>query len=62
MCLIWVGNGFGTRRLTVAFLILIAFLTVPIAEIAVFIHVGGQIGPWPTVGVVILTAVLGTAL
>lgn len=44
------------------FLLLIAFIAVPIIEIAVFIEVGGLIGLWPTIGVVILTAVIGTAL
>ncbi len=45
-----------------AFLLLIAFIATPIIEIAVFIEVGGQIGLWPTIGIVILTAVVGTAL
>lgn len=45
-----------------AFFLLIAFIAVPIVEIAVFIEVGGCIGVWSTVGVVILTAVMGTAL
>ena len=44
------------------FLLLVAFIAVPIIEIAVFIEVGGWIGLWPTIGVVILTAVIGTAL
>lgn len=44
------------------FLLLIAFIAVPIIEIAVFIEVGGWIGLWPTIGVVILTAVIGTGL
>ncbi len=45
-----------------AFFLLIAFITVPIVEIAVFIQVGDWIGLWPTLAVVILTAVAGTAL
>ncbi|WNK00219.1 FxsA family protein [Thalassospiraceae bacterium LMO-JJ14] len=45
-----------------AFIALFAFITVPIVEIAVFIEVGGRIGVWSTVGVVILTAVIGTAM
>ena len=45
-----------------AFILLIAFITVPIVEIAVFIEVGGLIGLWPTIGIVILTAVIGTAM
>lgn len=45
-----------------AFLFLIAFIAVPLVEISVFIEVGGRIGLWPTVGIVILTAVIGTAM
>jgi len=44
------------------FLILIAFILVPIIEIAVFIEVGSQIGLWPTIGIVVLTAFIGTGL
>ena len=32
----------------------------PLIEIGVFIEVGGLIGLWPTLGLIILTAVLGT--
>ncbi|WOF75857.1 FxsA family protein [Parvibaculaceae bacterium PLY_AMNH_Bact1] len=42
--------------------VFLAFVLVPIAEIAVFIEVGGMIGLWPTIGIVILTALLGTSL
>ena len=38
------------------------FLAVPLIEIALFIQVGGIIGLWPTLAVVILTALLGTAM
>lgn len=38
------------------------FVIVPIVEIALFIQVGGWLGLWPTLGIVILTAVLGTIL
>ncbi len=38
------------------------FLTIPLVEIALFIQVGGMIGLWPTLGIVVLTAVLGTIL
>lgn len=38
------------------------FLAVPLIEIALFIQVGGLIGLWPTLGIVILTAMLGTWL
>ncbi|UWR07194.1 MULTISPECIES: FxsA family protein [Ruegeria] len=40
----------------------LAFLLVPIIEIALFIQVGGLIGLWPTLAIVVLTAVLGTAM
>lgn len=39
-----------------------AFLLVPIIEIALFIQVGGLIGLWPTLAIVVLTAILGTWL
>ncbi len=42
--------------------LLIAFLVLPIVEIALFILVGGWIGLWPTIGLVLLAAVGGTAL
>jgi UPF0716 protein FxsA len=38
------------------------FLLVPLVEIALFIQVGGLIGLWPTLGIVILTAIAGTML
>lgn len=40
----------------------LAFLAVPLIEIALFIQVGGAIGLWPTLGVVVLTAIIGTWL
>ena len=40
----------------------LAFLLVPIIEIALFIQVGGLIGLWPTLLIVVLTAMLGTSL
>ena len=42
--------------------LLFAFLAVPLIEIALFIQVGGLIGLWPTLLIVVLTAVAGTAL
>jgi len=42
--------------------IFLAFILVPIAEIAVFVEVGGILGLWPTLGIVVLTAFLGTGL
>lgn len=38
------------------------FVAVPLIEIALFIQVGGLIGLWPTLAIVVLTAILGTAL
>ncbi len=38
------------------------FVTIPIIEIALFIQVGGWLGLWPTLGIVILTAIAGTWL
>lgn len=38
------------------------FLLVPIIEIGLFIQVGGLIGLWPTLAIVVLTAIVGTAL
>ncbi len=43
-------------------LLFLLFLTVPIIEIALFIEVGGLIGLWPTIAIVVLTAFAGTAL
>lgn len=41
------------------FLILLA---VPVIEIALFIELGGWLGTWPTIGLVVLTAVIGSIL
>jgi UPF0716 protein FxsA len=38
------------------------FLLIPLIEIALFIQVGGLIGLWPTLAIVILTAFAGTVL
>lgn len=43
-------------------IILAAFIAVPLVEIGLFIQVGGLIGLWPTIFVVVITAVIGTAL
>lgn len=40
----------------------ILFIAVPLIEIALFIQVGGAIGLWPTLLIVVVTAILGTAL
>ena len=47
------------RPATILFL---AFVLVPPIEIALFIAIGGQIGLWPTIGIVLLTAVIGANL
>ncbi len=41
-------------------ILLLAFVITPLAEIAVFIQVGGWLGLWPTLALVVLTAVAGT--
>lgn len=43
-----------------ALLLLVAFIAIPLIEIAVFIQVGGLLGLWTTLALVILTAMLGT--
>lgn len=42
--------------------LLLAFIAVPLIEIALFIQVGGLIGLWPTLLIVVVTAILGTTL
>ncbi|PHR23803.1 MAG: membrane protein FxsA [Hoeflea sp.] len=37
-------------------------LVVPLAEIAAFVVIGGQIGVWATLGMVLLTAIIGSFL
>jgi len=43
-------------------LFLLIFILVPIIEIAAFIKIGDIIGLWPTLGCIVLTAVVGTLL
>lgn len=38
---------------------LIIFILIPLLEIAAFLHIGGEIGVWPTVLIALLTAMLG---
>ena len=38
------------------------FILVPLIEIGVFIEVGGIIGLWPTLAVIVLSAIMGSAL
>lgn len=42
--------------------LLIAFIAVPLIEIALFIQVGGFLGLWPTLLIVVVTAIIGTFL
>jgi len=42
--------------------IFLALIVVPLVEIGLFIKVGGVIGLWPTIAIVIATAVIGSAL
>jgi len=42
--------------------LLLLFIAVPLIEIALFIQVGGLIGLWPTIAIVIVTAIIGTSL
>ncbi|NLS13998.1 membrane protein FxsA [Vibrio sp. SM6] len=43
-------------------ILLLMFIAVPIIEIALFIQVGGFLGLWPTIGLVLLTAFVGASL
>ncbi|CAN0382635.1 unnamed protein product [Discosporangium mesarthrocarpum] len=45
-----------------AILLLAMFIAIPIIEIGLFIEIGGWIGLWPTLGIVIVTAFAGTTL
>jgi len=45
-----------------AAIILLFFIFVPMIEIGIFIEVGGKIGLWNTLAVIILTAFIGTAM
>lgn len=40
----------------------VLFVAVPLLEIALFIQVGGFIGLWPTLAIVVVTALVGTQL
>ncbi len=42
--------------------LLLVFIAVPLIEIGLFIQVGGWIGLWPTLGIVLLTACAGAML
>lgn len=40
--------------------LLLAFIAVPLVEIGLFIQVGGLIGLWPTLLIVLVTAIIGS--
>lgn len=42
--------------------LLVAFIAIPLIEIGLFIKIGGAIGLWPTLGLVLLTAIAGSLL
>jgi UPF0716 protein FxsA len=46
----------------VAIYIFLALVLVPLVEIGVFIELGDWLGLWPTLGFVVLTAIIGAAL
>lgn len=50
-----------TRRLPV-WLLVVAFVVVPLVEIAVLIRVGQVIGPWWTIALLILASIVGSWL
>ncbi|MEH0690805.1 membrane protein FxsA [Vibrio cholerae] len=43
-------------------ILLLLFIIVPIIEIGLFIQVGGFLGLWPTIGLVLVTAFVGASL
>lgn len=51
-----------TDNAALKFLLLLVFIGTPIAEIAMFIKVGGLIGLLPTLVTIVATAVVGTAI
>ena len=43
-------------------ILLILFIVVPLLEIFLLIQIGSVIGAWPTIGLVLLTAILGAGM
>lgn len=43
-------------------ILLLLFILVPVIEIALFIQVGGLLGVWTTIAIILLTAVIGASL
>jgi UPF0716 protein FxsA len=52
-------TGRQARRPPIGLFLLLGFLVVPLAEIAVLIEVGGWLGLGPTLALIVLTAVIG---
>jgi UPF0716 protein FxsA len=50
------------QRRAISWLLVAAFVVVPLVEIYVLIQVGQVIGPWPTIALLILDSVLGSWL
>lgn len=50
------------RHLTMRLLPFLLFLVIPVTEISLFILVGQHIGVWATIGIILLTAVIGASL
>ena len=49
-----------SARLPIGRILLVAFIVMPLAEIAVLIQVGSWLGLWPTLALIVLTAIAGT--
>lgn len=49
-----------TVPLPIGRILFVAFIVTPLIEIAVLIQVGGWLGLWPTLGLIVLTAIIGT--
>ena len=52
----------GRRRSWVGWVLVLAFIVVPLAEIYVLIQVGQAIGPWWTILILVADSILGTWL
>jgi UPF0716 protein FxsA len=50
------------ERTSMSTILFVIFISIPIIEIALFIEVGDRIGLFATIGIVILTAIIGTTL
>lgn len=56
-------NRNGVNRYSVMFRrLLVLFLIVPIVELALLIQIGRWVGLWPTLGLIVVTGIVGAAL